>query len=50
MDTNLPANAGDKASIPGPGRFHIPKSDPWATTMEACAPTARALQQGKPPQ
>ena len=23
---NLPANAGDMGSIPGPGRFHMPQS------------------------
>ena len=34
MDKNLPANAGDEVSIPGPGRFHILKSDPCATTTE----------------
>ena len=27
VDRNLPANAGDPGSIPGPGRFHMP----WAT-------------------
>ena len=26
MDTNPPANAGDKGSVPGPGRFHTPWS------------------------
>jgi len=24
VDKNLPANAGDMASIPGLGRFHVP--------------------------
>ena len=24
---NLPANAGDSSSIPGPGRFHVPWSN-----------------------
>ena len=24
---NLPANAGDTSSIPGPGRFHMPQSN-----------------------
>ena len=24
---NLPANAGDTDSIPGPGRFHVPEGD-----------------------
>ena len=23
VDKNLPANAGDTSSIPGPGRFHV---------------------------
>ena len=26
-DKNLPANAGDTGSIPGPGRFHVPRSN-----------------------
>ena len=26
VDNNLPANAGDTGSIPGPGRFHTPRS------------------------
>ena len=46
---NLPANAGDKGSIPGAGRSHMP----WSN--EACAPQllslcsrARAPQQEKP--
>ena len=24
---NLPANAGDMGSIPGPGRFHVPRDN-----------------------
>ena len=24
VDKNLPANAGNRGSIPGPGRFHMP--------------------------
>ena len=68
---NLPANAGDMGSSPGPGRSHMPRSNqarapqllslhsrahkpqllsPCATTTEACAPRACALQQQKPPQ
>ena len=51
---NLPANAGDTGSSPGPGRSHIPHAAeqliPWATTTEARVPTARAPQQEKPPQ
>ena len=27
VDKNLPANAGDVRSIPGPGRFHMPRSN-----------------------
>ena len=36
MDKNPPANSGDKDSIPGPGRFHMPveQINPWATTIE----------------
>ena len=26
-DKNLPANAGDMGSIPGPGRSHIPRGN-----------------------
>ena len=29
MVENLPANAGDAGSSPGPGRSHVPRS-PWA--------------------
>ena len=31
---NLPANAGDTDSIPGPGRSHMPRIRPCATTTE----------------
>ena len=31
---NLPANAGDKGSITGLGRAHIPQLSPCATTAE----------------
>ena len=27
MVKNLPVNAGDTGSIPGPGRFHMPQSN-----------------------
>ena len=56
---NLPANAEDTGSIPGPGRSHMPWSNwarapqllsPRAATTEAHAPRARAPQQEKPPQ
>ena len=50
---------GDRGSIPGLGRSHMPRSNKArvpqllslrATTAEARAPRARALQQEKPPQ
>ena len=56
---NLPANAGDTGSSPGPGRSHMPRSNwtrepqllsPHAATTEAHEPRAHALQQEKPPQ
>ena len=64
MDRNLPANAGDTGSTPGPGRFLMSQSswvcapqkiEPtlqglWDTTTEAHVPTAYAPQQEKPPQ
>ena len=56
---NPPANAGDTGWSPGPGRSHMPWGN-WAhepqllslraTTTEAHAPRAHALQQEKPPQ
>ena len=27
VDKSLPANAGDKGLIPGPGRFHTPQNN-----------------------
>ena len=59
-----PASAGDTGSSPSPGRSHMPQSNlslcttttepalqsPRATTTEAHAPRACALQQEKPPQ
>ena len=33
MDKNLPANARDRGSIPGPGRFHMSQSN-WATQAQ----------------
>ena len=57
MVKNLPANAGDTGSSPGPGRSHMPGSNkahapqllsPHATTTEAHVPRARAPQQVKP--
>ena len=35
---NLPANAGDKSSILGMGRFHMPQSN-WAHRPQALKPT-----------
>ena len=56
VDKNLPANAGDTGSIPGPGGFYMLQSNckpqllsPWMATTEACAPWACAPQQ-MPPQ
>ena len=56
VDKNLPSNAGDMGSIPGPERFHmLQNSWPWepqvlslhSATTEAQAPRAHALQQEK---
>ena len=45
VDKNLPANAGDTGSIPGPGGFYMLQSNckpqllsPCMATTEACAP------------
>ena len=50
VDRNPPANAGDKGSIPGPGRFHMLWSS-WACAPQLLSPSSRAwaLQQEKPP-
>ena len=39
---NLPTNAGDAGSIPGPGRYHRPKGkelhlNQWAYALEPCS-------------
>ena len=56
VDKNLPANAGDMGSVPGPERFHtLQNNRPWQpqvlslhpATTEARAPRAHALQQEK---
>ena len=56
---NLPANAGDTGSRPGPGGSHMQWSNsarvpqllsPCTTTTEARTPIACAPQQEKPPQ
>ena len=47
---NLPANAGDRASIPDLGRYHMPQSN-QAHAPQLLKPTcskAHALQQEKP--
>ena len=47
MGKNLPANAGDAGSIPGPGRFHMPWSNClYATTTEPMLWNPRAELQG----
>ena len=50
VDKNLPANAGDTGSVPGPGRFpHATEQlSLCATTAEAGTPKACASQQEKP--
>ena len=48
-DKNLLANAGDKGSIPGPGRSHTPlHNQTSASQLLSQAPRVCALQQGKP--
>ena len=51
---NLPANAGDTGSIPGPGRSHMPRSNKasvpqilnlCAAATEACMPRACATRE-----
>ena len=34
VDKNPPANAGESGSIPGPGRFHMPRVSWCATATE----------------
>lgn len=41
---NLPAKAGDKGSIPGPGRPHAAwQPNPWAATTERCSRAGELL-------
>ena len=47
MVKNLPANAGDTGSIPGPGRFHMPRRNETCVP-QLLSPRAHALQQEKP--
>ena len=49
MDRNLPANAGDMGSIPGPGRFHMSQSNK-APAPQLLSSRTCALQQKRPPQ
>ena len=46
------ASAEDTDSVPGLGRFHLPRSSPslGPTASEACAPRAWAPQQEEQPQ
>ena len=39
MEKNLPANVGDVASIPGPGRSHLPRSNeaPVLQLLSVCS-------------
>ena len=56
VDKNLPANARDIGSIPGPGRFHMPQATKlthhnyWACALEpgSCGDWACVLQLLKP--
>ena len=51
MVKNLPANAGDMGSSPGPGRSHMPQSNKArAPQLLSLRSRARAPQQEKPPQ
>ena len=43
VDRNLPANAGDMGSIPGPGRFHMTWSS-WAHEPQLLSLCSRALE------
>ena len=43
MVKNLSANAGDTGSIPGPGRFHMPRGHS-ARVPQLLSPCSRALE------
>ena len=47
---NLPANAGEMGSIPGPGRSHMLQDLSSCATTAEPAPGAHDLQQEKPSQ
>ena len=48
---NLPANAGDMGSIPGLGRFHVPRGNQaHVSQLLSPCPKTCAPQQDKPPQ
>ena len=52
MVKNLPSNARDKSSIPGPQRFHMPRGElsPQLQLLKPTRPRAGAPKQEKPPQ
>ena len=35
MVESLPTDAGDTGSFPGPGRSHMPRSEPWPLSLRA---------------
>ena len=39
VDTQVPANAGDTGSIPGPGGVHMPKNSRYACAPKPLKPT-----------
>ena len=47
VDKNLPASAGDMASIPGPGRFHMQWSN-QAREPQPLSPHAAATEAHEP--
>ena len=51
MEKNLPANAGDTGSIPGPGRIHMHRSnEDWVPQLLSPHFRAWARQQEQPQQ
>ena len=47
VDRSLPANAGDIGSIPGPGRFHMPRSV-WASAPQLLSSHAVSVEAPAP--
>ena len=47
MGKTPPANAGDTASIPGPGKFHMPLGNNWASLPRACDPQQEKPRRGE---